>query len=132
MLRRGLTGPISRRRRLAALVHRLAGALGARKVDIVGHHGKGGAVVAVLVLIVAGLDAAIYGDQTALGKILAHKVSLRTPCHDIYKISLPLLTLSGKVTITGNAELADVHARRGGAEFRVSHEAAHNCYNIKH
>ena len=96
------------------------------------HHGKGGAVVAVLVLIVAGLDAAIYGDQTALGKILAHKVSLRTPCHDIYKISLPLLTLSGKVTITGNAELADVHARRGGAQLWISDKSAHDRYNVEH
>lgn len=67
-----------------------------------------------------------------LEKYLHTNSAWRPPCHDVHKISLPLLTLPGKVAITGNAELADAHARRGSAEFRVSHKAAHNCYNIKH
>ena len=144
MLRRGLTGPISRRRRFAAIVHRLAGALGARKVDIVGHHGNGCTVVAVLVLIIVGLETAIDGDQTALLEIAAHKLSLLpprnninefgglAPCHDIHKISLTLLAGLCKVAVTGNAEAADIRPRRGGTELRIRHKAAHNCDNIKH
>ena len=43
---------------------------GACKVDIVGYHFHSGAVVAVLILILAGLKTAFNGDQTALLEIL--------------------------------------------------------------
>ena len=39
---------------------------GACKVDIVGYHFHSGAVVAVLILILAGLKTAFNGDQIAL------------------------------------------------------------------
>ena len=53
---------------------------GACKVDIVGYHFHSGAVVAVLILILAGLKTAFNGDQTALLEILANKLGL-----DVYK-----------------------------------------------
>ena len=88
--------------------------------------------VAVLVLIVVGLETAIDGDQTALLEVAAHKIRLLPPCHDIHKIGLTLLAGLCKIAVTGNAETADIHARRGGAELRIRHKAAHDSGNIKH
>nr|DAL75683.1 MAG TPA: hypothetical protein [Caudoviricetes sp.] len=133
ILRRRLTEMIARRGCFAAIIRRLcAGALGTGKIDVVGHDSKRGAVVTVFVLIVAGFDAAIDGDQTALGEIPAHKLSLRPPCHNVDEICLPLLALPDETAVTGNAEPADIHTCRGRAEFRVRHKTAHDSYNIKH
>ena len=92
---------------------------GACKVDIVGYHFHSGAVVAVLILILAGLKTAFNGDQTALLEILANKLGLLTPCNDIDEIGLTLLALTRKIAVTGNAEAAHIGTLRGGA-VRVS------------
>ena len=89
--------------------------LGACKVDVVGHDLKSRAVVAVLVLILAGLDAAVNGDQTALLEILAHKLGLRTPSDDINEIGLTLLALTCKIAVAGDAETAHIDALGRGA-----------------
>lgn len=70
---------------------------GACKVDIVGYHFHSGAVVAVLILILAGLKTAFNGNQTALLEILANKLGLLTPCNDIDEIGLTLLALTRKL-----------------------------------
>ena len=51
-------------------------ALGACKVDVVGHDLKSRAVVAVLVLILAALQTAVNSDQRTLLEILADKLCL--------------------------------------------------------
>ena len=72
-------------------------AFGACKVDVVGYHFHSGAVVAVLILILAGLKTAFNGDQTAFLEILANKIGLLAPCNDINEIGLTLLALTRSV-----------------------------------
>mgnify|MGYP007084366382 CR=1 FL=1 len=70
---------------------------GASKVDVVCHDLHSGAVVSVLVLILAGLETAFDGDQTALLEILGDELCLLAPCDDVDEIGLTLLALTGKV-----------------------------------
>ena len=91
-----------------------------------------GAVVSVLVLILAGLETAFDGDQTALLEILGDELCLLAPCDDVDEIGLTLLALTGKVTVTRNAEAAHIGAALGGAKLGIRHKTAHDRYNIQH
>src|SRR5699024_9174354 len=91
-----------------------------------------GAVVAVLVLVLPGLDAAVDDDQTALLEILADKIGLAAPRNHVEEIGLALLALAGKVAVAGNAEAGHIDAAGGGAELGVRHQAAHDSNNVQH
>ena len=107
-------------------------ALGACKADVVGNDLHSGTVVSVLILILAGLQRAFNGNQTAFLEILGDKLGLLTPCDDVDKIGLTLFTLAGEVAVTCNAEADHIDTALGGAELRVGHKAAHDGNNIQH
>src|SRR5699024_1711474 len=96
-----------------------AGVFGPGKIDVVGDDLHCGAVVAVFVLVLPGLDAAVNDDQAALLEILADKIGLAAPRHHVQKIGLALLALAGKVAVAGNAEAGHIDAAGGGAELGV-------------
>ena len=72
-------------------------------------------VVAILILILAGLKTAFNGDQTAFLEILANKIGLLAPCNDINEIGLTLLALTCKIAVAGDAETAHIDALGRGA-----------------
>ena len=102
------------------------------KIDLVSNHFYSSAVVAVFVLILAGLQAAFHNDRATLLEVLAHKLGLLTPCDNVDKISLTLLTLTGKVAVNSNSERCYAGSLRGLAQLRIRHKATHQNNNIQH
>src|SRR5699024_5191683 len=82
----------------------VAAGLAAGEVNVVGHDLERLAVVAVLVLIGPGLDAAVYGDQRTFLEILANKLGTGAPADDVDEIGLPLFTLAHEAAIHRNGE----------------------------
>ena len=90
------------------------------------------AVVAVLVLVLTGLQAAFDGDHAALLEILTDELGSLPPRGDVDKIGLALFALPGKAAVNRDAEAAHVGAVLGGLELRVVDQTAHQCYEVKH
>ena len=65
----------------------IAGAC-AGKEYIIGHDLGGGALVAVFVLVVAGLDRTLHPDDIALVEVAADEFCLLTPGSDVDKVTL--------------------------------------------
>ncbi len=104
----GGTGVIGHRGR-SRLTHsdRIRG-FRAGKVDIVGHDLDSSAVVAVLILIGAGLQATVNDDQRTLLEITADKLCAAIPRNDVQEIRLALAIGILAPTVTSNAERRDV------------------------
>nr|DAI63306.1 MAG TPA: hypothetical protein [Caudoviricetes sp.] len=106
--------------------------LTAAEIRVIGHDFDGCAVLAVLVLILAGLQAAINGNEGAFGEILADKFCGLAPGGDIQPVCLAAAVGVLIAGIVGDAERADGLAAVRGFEFRVFDHAAHNSNNIQH
>nr|DAV47042.1 MAG TPA: hypothetical protein [Caudoviricetes sp.] len=103
----------------------------AAKADLTHLNLIGSAVVALLVLIFPGLQAAIDGDHAALVEILGDELRRLAPRHtgDKIRLTLPVCRVAA---FASDVKGADLLAACGGAEFRGVGQAAHNCNRVQH
>src|SRR3989338_3508088 len=78
--------------------------------------------LAILPLPLAGLDAAVNVDFTALAEILSADVGQLAPGDDVVKLRLFLFLAGGirPAVVGGDAEVGDVLPARGGPDFRIA------------
>src|SRR3954452_5952543 len=90
------------------------------------------ALVALLVLPLAPLEAAVDRDGAALGEVPGAVVALRAPDGDVEVVGLvdPLTGLVLAARVAGDAELADRGAAREGAKLGVRGEVACQHHSV--
>lgn len=99
---------------------------------IVGHDLGGGALVAVFVLVVAGLDRTLHPDDIALVEIAADEFRLLTPGSDVDKVSLAFAVPAGKTAVHSDAEAAYRDPALGLLQLRVCGQATDENGFVKH
>lgn len=102
------------------------------KKYVVRHHVEGGALVAVPVGVLAGLDRTLRRDELALAEIPADELGRAPPGDDVDEIGLFFLALGGIGAVHRDAEVAHRYPRLCAFQFRIGCQSAHQAYTVEH